>query len=56
MGSLETAVYDPLRAAHRRRVQDDSGTQKPEQQEAGSVSDDVLGFLLSLQEEGADTI
>ncbi len=30
--------------------------EQPEQQEAGSVSDDVLGFLLSLQEEGADTI
>ena len=31
--------------------------EEPEQQEAGSVSDDVLGFLLSLQSEGgADTI
>ena len=27
-------------------------TEEPEQQEAENVSDDVLGFLLSLQEEG----
>ena len=32
-------------------------TEEPEQQEAENVSDDVLGFLLSLQNEGgADTI
>ena len=32
-------------------------TEEPEQQEAENVSDDVLGFLLSLQSEGgADTI
>ena len=30
--------------------------EEPEQQGTGSVSDDVLGFLLSLQNEGADTI
>lgn len=30
--------------------------EQPERQEAGNVSDDVLGFLLSLQSEGADTI
>ena len=31
--------------------------EEPEQQEAENVSDDVLGFLLSLQSEGgADTI
>ena len=37
-------------------VQATSKIEEPEQQETGSVSDDVLGFLLSLQEEGADTI
>ena len=37
-------------------VQVTSKIEEPEQQETGSVSDDVLGFLLSLQEEGADTI
>ena len=30
--------------------------EEPEQQEAGNVSDDVLGFLLSLQGEGDDII
>jgi len=30
--------------------------EEPEQQDAGNVSDDVLGFLLSLQEEGDDII
>ena len=30
--------------------------EEPEQQEAGNVSDDVLGFLLLLQGEGDDTI
>ncbi len=34
-----------------------SKIEEPEQQEAGNLSDDVLGFLLSLQNEGGvDTI
>ena len=37
-------------------VQITSQIEKAEEQEAGSVSDDVLGFLLSLQNEGGDII
>ena len=49
--TVRTAIREELSS-----VQVTSKIEKPEQQETGSVSDDVLGFLLSLQEEGADTI
>ena len=45
-------LLDAVRAAVReelRRIQIAPQVEQPEQQEAGSVSDDVLGFLFSLQ-------
>ena len=49
--TVRAAIREELSSA-----QITSQIEKAEEQEAGSVSDDVLGFLLSLQEEGADTI
>ena len=55
----QTELLETVRIAIREElssVQITSQIEKAEEQEAGSVSNDVLGFLLSLQEEGADTI
>ena len=50
--TVRTVIREELR-----NIQIIPQIEEPEQQEAGSVSDDVLGFLLSLQSEGgADTI
>ncbi len=52
-------LLETVRAAIREElnsIQVTSKIEEPEQQETGSVSDDVLGFLLSLQDEGDDTI
>ena len=50
--AVRTVIREELR-----NIQIIPQIEEPEQQEAGSVSDDVLGFLLSLQSEGgADTI
>ena len=55
----QTELLETVRIAIREElssVQVTSKIEEPEQQETGSVSDDVLGFLLSLQNEGGDII
>ena len=55
----QTELLETVRIAIREElssVQITSQIEKAEEQEARSVSDDVLGFLLSLQDEGDDTI
>ena len=52
-------LLEPVRNTIREElssVQITSQIEKAEKQEAGIVSDDVLGFLLSLQNEGGDII
>ncbi len=51
---LET-VHTIIRE-EQRNVQIIPQIEEPEQQGAENISDDVLGFLLSLQEGGVDTI
>ena len=49
--TVRTAIQEELGSA-----QITSQIEKAEEQEARSVSDDVLGFLLSLQNEGGNII
>ena len=50
--AVRTVIREELRSVQITSQQNE----EPEQQEAGNVSDDVLGFLLSLQGEGDDII
>ena len=55
----QTELLETVRTTIREElssVQITSQVEKAEEQEAGSVSDDILGFLLSLQNEGGDII
>ena len=52
LDAVRTVIREELRSVQITSQQ----IEEPEQQEAGNVSDDVLGFLLSLQGEGDDII